>query len=207
MKNATPSRRFAIAALAILTIALSVPSGASTQQLTASSPGAFPVGITVVASGVFTASDLVRIYTVAPGKGGTAASLTRSLKSAGLESSALQINPFSSVVRAAPERDRVVRSAIAHAHWQVQGDATSAPADPEAASQAALAAAVRVARKRAEAIAQADGRKVGRLLNVEPSAIDLLEGVADKINPLAALNMQSGPEVKAFGIFTFELLP
>ncbi|MHB1770042.1 MAG: hypothetical protein ACYCPH_03115 [Minisyncoccota bacterium] len=185
---------------------LLLPAASDAQQTTSNTPTVFPVGITVVASGTFTATDVLNVYTVMPKKGANAAALMRDLKAAGLGPSSLQRIFLTVVVRAAPARDAAVRSAIARAGWKVQGEPTSEPADAEAASRAALAVAVHNARLNAEAIARADHRHVGKLLNVEPSPGDYLKSLAG-FNPMAAIESPQGPQVTATEIFTFALLP
>lgn len=203
--------RFARYALAVLGAVLLLPAVADAQQ--ASSlfmPTTLPVGVTVVASGTFTATDVLNLYTVIPfKKGANAATLAQDLKAVGIGPTSLKVSILSTVVRVDPSRDAVLRGAVARAGFSVQGE-TSEPAHPEAASRAALAAAVQNARLKAETIAEADHRHIGKLINVEPAPSEYISGLVAQLrqfSPLAAFGVSQSPQVSATAIFTFELLP
>ena len=112
-------------------------------------------------------------------------------------------------LRVPTDRVQEAISAIQAVGWKLneyeQDKPTLEPRDPDAASNAAFKAAVAVARSRAEAIAQADGRHVGKLLNVTP----LPEYYYTQPYPLTS-NMtvpKTGSSVTEGAVFTFELLP
>lgn len=197
--------------LLALCATLLLPAAGGAQQMSSYTPSALPLGITVIASGTFTATDVLNVYTIVPKKGAKAAALMRNLTAIGLKPSASQRILFTDiVVRAAPTQDAAVRSAIARSGWELQGEPTSVPADAAAASRAALVLAVHNARLKAETIAQADGRKIGKLLNVMPAPGDYLKGLASKfaqLSPLGGFGSQPGAQVTATEIFTFALLP
>jgi uncharacterized protein YggE len=92
--------------------------------------------------------------------------------------------------------------------------------DPQALQTEALANATKLARTRAEAVAAADGRHVGRLLDVTPSPAEIAKDVAASatgaLGPLmaaiqartgAAGAKTAGASATAEAVFTFELLP
>jgi uncharacterized protein YggE len=87
------------------------------------------------------------------------------------------------------------------------------PSDPQAAHDAAYAAAVVDARRRAEAIAAADGRHVGKLVSVQPSVTDYFSTLMSSLGSLASVLNRGGfappanSTITQTGSFTFELLP
>lgn len=98
---------------------------------------------------------------------------------------------------------------------------TIAARDPEALEREALASATKLARARAETIAAADGRHIGKLLNVTPSAGEIgrdiagsaMSGLVGPLNAMIAsrLGQSASTSVEASaaagGLYTFELLP
>jgi uncharacterized protein YggE len=87
------------------------------------------------------------------------------------------------------------------------------PRDPAAAKDAAYRAAYADAKDRAQALAAADGRHVGKLLNVTPMLGDYLSSMMSALASFAAQlghgSVAAGevPEVTQSATFTFELLP
>ncbi|HVA27767.1 MAG TPA: SIMPL domain-containing protein [Candidatus Baltobacteraceae bacterium] len=112
-------------------------------------------------------------------------------------------------LRIQPDKIASIVKALTAVHWSpAASGAHMVPVDEEALHEQALAKATELARRRAEAIARAEGRHVGRLLNVTPEAFDFLDSFVEDLSRLSPMFNASGvPEVKAGGVFTFELLP
>ncbi len=104
-----------------------------------------------------------------------------------------------------------LRSALAKLDWKEPGSPKLLPRDPTSADLQAYAAAVADARRRASAIAVADGRRLGRLLNVQPVPSDYLSSLMGSLATFAMNRAAGGtvsiPEVSHTASFTFELLP
>jgi uncharacterized protein YggE len=113
---------------------------------------------------------------------------------------------------AAPENVERIVSALVKDGWRGPVGPRLVPRDEQAASDCAYAAALTDARRRATALAAADGRHIGRLLNVMPLPVDYFSSV---LGPLAAMatamwrftQTAALPEIKQSAIFTFEFLP
>lgn len=111
-------------------------------------------------------------------------------------------------LRIEPDRLTPVIKALAAIHWTPAAGARVMPVDEESLREAALTKATAIARQRAAAIAASEGRHIGKLLNVVPEPLDFLESVFEDLSQLSPMFGTSAvPEVKAGGIFTFELLP
>jgi uncharacterized protein len=102
-------------------------------------------------------------------------------------------------------------AAAGKAGWKAS--ARLVPRDPAAAKDAAYRAAFTDARNRAETIAAADGRHVGKLLNVTPALGDYFGSMMSSLASFAAMLGRGSvlpgqiPEVTQSATFTFELLP
>ncbi len=203
------TRAFVTVCLAAMVVPLAVRT-ASAQQLTARQP-VFPIGITVVSSGSATATRVLNVYDVTPKNPNDlhqAPEFVDALARIGIGSNALRVAPLEVTIDAPPSKDRELRAAVAKAGWTI-GTVARKPADPDSVARAALADATRKARLKAEAIAEADGRHVGKLLNVQPGVADIYSGITDKLaamNPFASAS-SSGATVTESAIFTFALEP
>ncbi len=216
----------------LLCAALLLPANARAQQ-----SGPYPTGITVIASGTAQVTDWVEQidlrYAPSPSDAdafeackAAVARLAGALHDAGLPESALVTSAVEYVgfaggsptpvafarLRLAPADLGHVVAAVAKGGWKTTGTPDLQPRDPVAASDAALRAALVSARARAEAIAAADGRHVGKLLNVQPGVTDYLGSMLTGLTALAqtfghGMVTESAPQVTQSGTFTFELTP
>jgi uncharacterized protein YggE len=121
----------------------------------------------------------------------------------------------SATVAVAPGDLQSVSARLTAAHFTIVSIAV-VPRDPDALSAQALAAATKIARAKASAIAAADGRALGRLVNVTPSYTSIFKDMMSSMfsaGPLAAImsQMQAGTapvvSVSDGGSFTFEIAP
>ncbi|MBV8148314.1 MAG: SIMPL domain-containing protein [Candidatus Eremiobacteraeota bacterium] len=219
-----------ILALAGLVVFACAPVVISAQQVQANPPG-----ITVVATGTALVKDWVEeldLRFVPPVDSGktaitactaAVAQLNREMQTMGLRdavlSSAVQYEAGAGL-RSGPvtvarlhvpvERVEPVLSQLSKSDWREPGSPKLVPRDQEAANAQAYAAAVADARSRAGAIAAADGRRLGRLLSVQPLPLDFFSALAGQFATMA-MNRNSAnvsiPEVHETASFTFELLP
>lgn len=212
-----------------------MPTFVAAQQVTTSTPA----GITVVASGTATVHDwdvefgLRFVPTIATGKTAYAActaaveKLRSSLRAAGLEESIVKtaVEYASTVpgattagptalagIRTAPENVEKVVAAVSGDGWRGPVAPRQVPRDEQAATDSAYAAALTEARRQATAIAAADGRHIGRLLNVMPLPVDYFSSVLGSLATMATVlgrftQTATLPEIKQSAIFTFELVP
>jgi uncharacterized protein YggE len=118
-------------------------------------------------------------------------------------------------VAVAPADLQGVVARLTAAHLTIGGMSVVAR-DPDALSAQALANATKIARAKATAIASADGRTLGRLVQVGPSFGTVFKDMTTSIlsaSPMAALmaQMQGGiaqtASVTEGGSFTFEFAP
>jgi uncharacterized protein YggE len=118
-------------------------------------------------------------------------------------------------VAVAPRDLQAVVARLTAAHLTIAGMSVVAR-DPDALSAQALADATKIARAKASAIAAADGRTLGRLVQVGPSFGTVFKDMTTSIlsaSPMAAMmaQMQSGiaqtASVTEGGSFTFEFAP
>lgn len=118
-------------------------------------------------------------------------------------------------VAVAPTDLQTVVARLTAAHLTIAGMSVVAR-DPDALSAQALADATKIARAKASAIAAADGRTLGRLVQVGPSFGTVFKDMTTSIlsaSPMAAMmaQMQSGiaqtASVTEGGSFTFEFAP
>jgi len=214
--------------------ALLLPAAARAQST------APPTGITVVGTGTATVTDWVQEVTLrfvpaVPGAPSSydactaaLASLAKTVQSAGLPAGAVTGSAvvYTSSGNAAPAsaapvavaRVQVPTSAVGHFMAAAVKDGWKettriVPRDPAAAKDSAYRAAFEDAKARAGTIAAADGRHVGRLLNVTPGFGDYLGSMMSSLASLAdAFGKGSGfnaglPEVTQSATFTFELVP
>ncbi len=216
----------------LLCAASLLPASALAQQ-----SGPYPNGITVIASGTAQVTDWVEqidLRYTPPAAGGDAyeackgavAHLSGAMHDAGLPESALVTSAVEYVgfaggaptpvafarLRLAPADLGRVVAAVTKDGWRTSGTPDLQPRDPVAAADAAYRAALVTARARAEAIAAADGRHVGKLLNVQPGVTDYLGSMMTGLTALAqtfgrGLVTESAPQVTQTGTFTFELAP
>jgi uncharacterized protein YggE len=224
-------KRLAVLAAVALFV---LPSVADAQQVT--SPA--PPGITVVASGTATVRDWVEEFgmryapAIETGKTAygacTAAveKLRQSLRAMGLGDAVADtaveyasptpggtaVPTAMARIRIAPENVERLVSALTKDGWKGPADARLVPRDEQAAVNSAYAAALTKARAHAAALAAADGRHIGRLLNVMPLPIDYFSSVLGSLASMATAlgrftQTATLPEVKQSAIFTFELLP
>jgi len=200
-----------------------------------------PTGITVVGTGTATVADWVqevnlRFVPAVPGAPSSydactsaLASLAKMVQGMGLPAAAVSA---SAVVYNSGGADAAQASATPVAVARVQvptadvgrfmaaaskaGWKTTTrlvPRDAAAAKDSAYRAAFEDAKARAQVIAAADGRHVGKLLNVTPGLGDYFGSMLSSLAAFAeALGKSSGfsagvPEVSESASFTFELLP
>jgi uncharacterized protein YggE len=223
---------------AAMACALLLPAVARAQQSTL-----LPTGVTVVGTGVASVKDWVQEVSLrftpaipsAPTAydtcSGAIASLNESLRSMGLQGAMLDsavvytspagLAGLSAPANATPvavARVDVPPAAVARfmAAANKSGWKTSTrlvPRDPAAAKDSAYQAAFLDAKNRAETIAAADGKHVGKLLNVTPALGDYFGSMVSSLASFAEmLGKGSGlggglPEVSQSATFTFELLP
>jgi uncharacterized protein YggE len=198
-----------------------------------------PAGITVVATGTATVSqwvdELGMRYTPTIDTGKTAYGacskaidkLRQSMRDMGLADAVVEttVEYTSSMpgatagptalakLRVAGEDVERVVAALEKDGWKtLAGGPRIVPRNEQAATDSADAAALAEARRRATAIAAADGRHIGRLLNVTPLPVDYFSSVLGSLASMATAmgrltQTAAFPEVKQSAIFTFELLP
>jgi uncharacterized protein YggE len=210
------------------------PLAARAQQ--AAGASAYPTGVTVVATGTAEVTEWVEQIDLrfsppaasADAYGACAAAvgkLNDAVRDAGQPSSAIVTSAveYTSLMGGSPAPIALARlrlspadlsrvlAATGKAGWKTSGTPELDPRDPAAAADAAYRKALSIARARAEAIAAADGRHVGRLLNVQPSPADYLSSMMAGFVNLAQRfgqgETQSVPTVSQTGTFTFELTP
>ncbi|HEY5257784.1 MAG TPA: SIMPL domain-containing protein [Candidatus Baltobacteraceae bacterium] len=224
--------------IAIILLSLAMTAAPAVAQIALPT---IPAGITVNASGTATTADVLVVLTVDSkllAKGSSAAAYAQAARAyagiaaaagssanvadLGMKSGAQAMMPpnfgqptETATVSVAPGDLQAVAARLTAAHFTVDQVMVRAR-DPDALDAQALAAATRAARARAETIAAADGRHVGRLVNVSPSLASLFKDAAANIvpavGPLAQMfaQMQSQGQsvtVSESGTYTFELLP
>ena len=219
---------------AALLLASAIPASVFAQQVTSSAPP----GITVVATGTATVTQWVEEmtirYTPTIDTGKTAygactsavEKMRQSMREIGLADAVVDttIEYASSMpggtsgptalakVRAAAESVDRIAGVLDKEGWKTTGLVRLVPRDEPAANDSALAAALAEARRRAGALAAADGRHIGRLLNVMPLPVDYFSSVLGSLSSMATAmgrltQTATFPEIKQSAIFTFELLP
>ena len=206
---------------------------------TAQSTPSLPAGITVVGTGSVPVTDAVERFDLrfVPAVGGgptayptcakaierlSAIVASAKLPASTIESSAVQYEGGvgvpaspSAVARLhlAPGDFERVATTAEKAGWKAFGQPQLLPRDPAAARDAAYRAALADARGRAQALAAADGRHVGKLLDVQPMLGDYLSSMVTSFSSMAAAFSRGGaisagvPEVTQSAEFTFELTP
>jgi uncharacterized protein YggE len=219
-------------ALASLVLFAFLPSAVAAQQTQSTPPG-----ITVVATGIAVvkewAEELDVRFVPAVDSGRIAVTactsalsqLNRTLAVLGVGDSivsaavqyegsgSMRVGPVAVARLHVPvERFELVLSTLERSDWKEPGSPKLVPRDADAANAQAYAAALANARASAGAIAAADGRRVGRLLNVQPLPTDFLTALAGSFASMATMMNRNAavvsiPEVRQTATFTFELLP
>ncbi|HVS46701.1 MAG TPA: SIMPL domain-containing protein [Verrucomicrobiae bacterium] len=192
-----------------------------------------PAGVTVYASATATTSDVLIEFTVNDkllAKSGAqsylqaARSLSAITKAAGPNATVRDNGSKatmdgtapteSATVSVAPADLQSVAGRLAAARFTIDALAV-VPRDADALDAKALADATHAARSKAETIAVADGRHLGRLLNVAPSFGAMFKDMASSIIPAGPMaqmfaQLQGSAQTASTtegGSFTFELLP
>ncbi len=211
-----------------------IPMSAAAQQFDVKSDAVtFPPGITVVASGTTTVADWVvatPVYYQHKAASVAEANAAARLALTGLETLMVKMGLVNAVCNGEAYSDQLhngmvasadaqaellvdpakmpaVLSAIRATGWRAatHPDSKLEPLNPDAATDAALKIAVAVARARASAIAEADGRHIGKLINVTPLPEYYL---TQPYRLFPTMNVpDSGPTVTEGAVFTFELVP
>lgn len=223
-----------LATFAALLMMSAMPINVFAQQLTSNTPA----GVTVVATGTATVTDWVEEinirYTPAIDTGKTAygactaavEKMRQTMRDLGLGDAVVDttIEYASSIpgatsgptalarIRAAAESVERIGAALDKDGWKTMTGLKLVPRNEQAATDSAYAAALAEARRRAAALAAADGRHIGRLLNVMPLPVDYFSSVLGSLATMATAmgrltQTASFPDVKQSAIFTFELLP
>lgn len=223
-----------LATFAALLMMSAMPIHVFAQQLTSNTPA----GVTVVATGTATVTDWVEEinirYTPAIDTGKTAygacaaavEKMRQTMRDLGLGDAVVDttIEYASSIpgatsgptalarIRAAAESVERIGAALDKDGWKTMTGLKLVPRNEQAATDSAYAAALAEARRRAAALAAADGRHIGRLLNVMPLPVDYFSSVLGSLATMATAmgrltQTASFPDVKQSAIFTFELLP
>lgn len=218
---------------ALLTMS-AMPVNVFAQQLTSNTPA----GVTVVATGTATVTEWVEEmnirYTPAIDTGKTAygacaaalEKMRQSMREMGIGDAVVDtaIEYASSIpgatsgptalarIRAAADSVDRIATVLDKDGWKTTGGLRLVPRNEPAATDSAYAAALAEARRRATALAAADGRHIGRLLNVMPLPVDYFSSVLGSLATMATAmgrltQTATLPEIKQSAIFTFELLP
>ena len=196
------------------------------------SPGvlpSFPVGVTVYVTASATTTDVTASWTTtktAKNAGQAATALAAAKAAAGAEATVVDMGSPESMMMGmemagSGETVRItlgaadvaaVRAKLKSAGF-VNGNTSYIARDLDALRGSALASATKSARVQAEAAAAADGRHIGRLLNVSPSPMAMLQDVTSMLSnvPQAAALFGGAGRGSATsfvsGYYTFELLP
>ncbi len=181
-------------------------SAARAQQMQAGIPGNFPRGVTVVASGSSTATDTVDVYTATPDKGASYNGLMQIMKSMGITPLKISDEGGTATITIASSKGHYLRLALKKARWSAM-DPNLLPADPIATTRLALQVVIKNARLKATVLAEADGRHLGKILNIEPAPADYLSGMSPLVSIFAGCGQNYGPTITETEIVTFELLP